>query len=211
VTLPAPGLTNQTSTIPVVACGPGAFYSVGYYSVLPPSGGFQDYFATSVDWTTGKPTTNPNAFQINQTAFDPAFLPGIALSATCNTDALGVQDLFAGWENYSLLFYKYSIPVAPYNFRQASTTAVSTVSAGSEWEVYPNPGSDLITLTAPSGFTTNEGATYHIADLSGKTLLENTISNTNQEINISSLPAGMYMLNIHSDETNTKTIKFVKE
>lgn len=47
--------------LPVVACGPGPFYSVGYVDF--PN---QNYYVTSVDWSTGMPTTDPNAYQIGR-------------------------------------------------------------------------------------------------------------------------------------------------
>jgi hypothetical protein len=207
VTTPAPGLTHQKNIVPVVACGPGSFYSIAYFS----AGNYENYFATAIDWYTGTPFTDPNAYQVptHPWAPSPGFPFGIALSGTCNTDLSGTQNLFAGWENAGSVWEKYTIPVAPYGFRHAATS-VPTVVTTDEWQLYPNPACEHMTLTVPAGFV-KDGTTFHITDLSGKTVLQQAISGASETINVSSLPSGMYLLNIYADGMNTKTIKFVKE
>ena len=59
--------------------------------------------------------------------------------------------------------------------------------------LYPNPSSDIITINTPSGVEIKSTTLYNLL---GKVVLENTKSN---EINISELPSGVYMLNITTD------------
>lgn len=208
VTAPGPGITNATNEIPCVTSGPGRFFSVGFFSnPASSSGGAQQmYYATAINWATGKASTNPNAYAIMQQSYDPMYNPGLCLSATCNQNNIGVQDLFAGFDNYAFLLYKYSLPIAPYAFKNASVAE----AASNAWQLSPVPATNTLTLTAPTGFNTNKGAAYEIADMSGKTVLSSTINETAKQISISNLPAGSYMLNVLGDK-EVKTIKFVKE
>ena len=211
VTVPANGLFKNTNEIPCVTSGPGNYYTVGFYSNPPSSSGGakQMYYAMAVDWNTGLLTTTNNAYEIMSGSYDPMYLPGICVSGTCNTNAMGVQDLFAGFDNYAFLWYKYSIPV-PYAFKHASEATIVAATT-SEWQIFPNPASDNVTLIAPDGFNTKTSASYNITDMSGKTLQTNAVNATSQQIDISKVPAGTYMLNIQADAKAVKTIKFVKE
>ncbi|MCR4847620.1 MAG: leucine-rich repeat protein [Bacteroidales bacterium] len=65
--------------------------------------------------------------------------------------------------------------------------------------VYPNPTNGIITI---SGDQTGE---YHITNIMGQTLMTGRIDTEKQQFNVSTLPAGVYFINI-----NGKTTKFVK-
>jgi hypothetical protein len=217
ITSAVAGIAGQKNLVPVVAAGPGTgtFYSVGYFS----GGLTQGYYVTAVDWTTGIPPVPPpgaNAWQTNTIPFgpNPGFPYGIALSGTCNANNIpappffATQSLLSSWESHGRLWEKSTVPA--YAFKHNATSA-PTVTADDQWSLSPNPATDHIVLTAPAGLTLNDGNTYEVKDLSGKTLLQSKITGATQEIGVNDLPAGMYLINIYANETNTKTIKFVKE
>ncbi len=69
--------------------------------------------------------------------------------------------------------------------------------------VYPNPANNILfvqTLRA----TSLPAEIYRITNLMGQTLLQGTLAAETQQIDISSLPAGMYFINV-----NEQTVKFV--
>ena len=70
--------------------------------------------------------------------------------------------------------------------------------------VYPNPANNVLfvqTLRA----TSLPDQTYRITNLVGQTLLQGSINAETQQINIESLPEGMYFINVGNE-----TMKFVK-
>ena len=65
----------------------------------------------------------------------------------------------------------------------------------SDWNNYPNPTNGVLfvqTLRA----TSLPAATYRITNLTGQTLLAGQITNETQQINVSSLPQGMYFITV---------------
>ena len=73
--------------------------------------------------------------------------------------------------------------------------------------VYPNPASGVLTVSVrlPQWDSPTMGQTeYQISNLMGQTLLQGRISAENQQINISTLPAGMYFISV-----GKQTEKFV--
>ncbi|MEC5394583.1 T9SS type A sorting domain-containing protein [Bergeyella sp. RCAD1439] len=64
--------------------------------------------------------------------------------------------------------------------------------------VYPNPVKDLIHINGVEG----SNAKAELYDLSGKKLLEAGLKEANNEVNVSSLPKGNYLLKVASDKTN---------
>jgi hypothetical protein len=81
-------------------------------------------------------------------------------------------------------------------------------STGSEaFTVYPNPANGILTVSVrlPQWDSPTMGQTeYQISNLMGQTLLQGRISAENQQINISTLPAGMYFISV-----GKQTVKFV--
>ena len=85
----------------------------------------------------------------------------------------------------------------------------STPSTGSgtegTLEVYPNPANGIL-FVETHGRASLSNQTYHITNLLGQTLLQGNITAENQQIDISSLPAGMYFISMDG-----QTVKFVKQ
>ena len=81
-------------------------------------------------------------------------------------------------------------------------------STGSEaFTVYPNPANGILTVSVrlPQCDNPTTGQTeYQISNLMGQTLLQGRISAETQQIDISTLPAGMYFINV-----GKQTEKFV--
>ena len=72
-------------------------------------------------------------------------------------------------------------------------------------QVYPNPASEVLNIKLNNA----QKATFKIFDLAGKLVKESSSSDQLAEINISSLPKGVYILNINTgkESVNKKIIK----
>jgi hypothetical protein len=204
ITTPIINMTSAKNIVPVVTSGPGNFYSVGYYG--QPVGAPTSYYVTAVDWSWGYPYSDPNVYQIPLISGGSG--PGIALSATCNTNTLGQQQLFATWQN-SQLYYKYTANIAPYAFKHQSSSQ-STLNNIQEWTLYPNPADEMATLLAPTNQSTSEGYSYRFMDMTGRILLDSKIAGATQQIDISKFASGMYLLNVRDANSIVKSIKITK-
>lgn len=71
--------------------------------------------------------------------------------------------------------------------------------------VYPNPANGVLVVETCHGASLQTNAEYRIANMMGQTLLQGTINCENQQIDINTLPAGMYFLTVEGE-----TMKFVK-
>ena len=88
---------------------------------------------------------------------------------------------------------------------------LNITSIGSEWydetqndnnfAVYPNPANDVLFVRTHAVRPYEE---YRITNLMGQTLLKGTLSTENQQIDITTLPAGMYFICV-----GEQTAKFV--
>lgn len=71
--------------------------------------------------------------------------------------------------------------------------------------VYPNPVTDMLTISnAPAG------ATLRMVDLSGRTILRQTLKGGQETLSVTSLPTGYYIATIQSNQ-GTATFKIIKK
>ncbi|GEP51817.1 hypothetical protein FNO01nite_24890 [Flavobacterium noncentrifugens] len=88
----------------------------------------------------------------------------------------------------------------------STTLAVKDTKAATSFVVSPNPATSLITVSNEKSPITN----VSITDLNGRIVKENAVNNLSKvDMNISDLSAGVYMMNIKSNE-GTATKKIVK-
>jgi hypothetical protein len=73
------------------------------------------------------------------------------------------------------------------------------ITIDKEVSLYPNPAEDIVTVA----LSDKTNASIQITDLKGKILLEkSTNDETETNININALPAGLYLVKVISDEFN---------
>ena len=84
----------------------------------------------------------------------------------------------------------------------------STPSTGSGTSgtlvVYPNPANDVLFVETRLIASLQDQNEYHVTNMMGQTLLQGTITEEIQQINIGNLPAGLYFLSLSG-----QTVKFV--
>lgn len=71
--------------------------------------------------------------------------------------------------------------------------------------VFPNPSKNVLHLSQSEKFQS-----YQVLDLNGKVVMQHSLSNQNNEINISNLPKASYLLKLLNNGT-TKTVRFLKQ
>lgn len=69
--------------------------------------------------------------------------------------------------------------------------------------VYPNPTSDMLTVTLKG----NKEEKAEIYNMEGRKVMETTVGNGKNKIDVSNLQSGNYILNIKGIESSTKFIK----
>jgi hypothetical protein len=92
------------------------------------------------------------------------------------------------------------------------TTAAKTVTQGvSNFSFFPNPALNKLYLINNTDHSPSN-ITFHIMDLSGKIITEGNLSNVNKEsiIDIKSLPASLYLMQLFDSNGSVELMRFVK-
>jgi len=90
--------------------------------------------------------------------------------------------------------------------RRAKPIELETIS---EIEIYPNPATNSINIELPA--CDNCETIYSIYDLSGRKLIQNTISESKNTISVSNLPDGTYFIHLVSgNKTTTQKLIILK-
>ncbi|RYZ55548.1 MAG: T9SS type A sorting domain-containing protein [Sphingobacteriales bacterium] len=98
-----------------------------------------------------------------------------------------------------------SVWAGPITFTTNAATSINTISGHYDFNVFPNPAKDKITLSLPKG---TRNAIVTIKNSLGATLYVQTAVNERAEISTSSLTPGMYFLTVN-DTTGNATRKIV--
>jgi len=92
---------------------------------------------------------------------------------------------------------------------QTIPAGVANVNNGNSLiEIYPNPVTDVLTISL--GNTPGENATATITDISGKTIQVISLKKLKTDVNIATLPAGNYMLK-YTDGENKQVLRINKK
>ncbi|NDC77786.1 MAG: T9SS C-terminal target domain-containing protein [Chitinophagia bacterium] len=102
----------------------------------------------------------------------------------------------------------HSVAVAPASMAalRASAIATATPVADGGIEAFPNPARYTLNLRLPAGSRRLE-----IQDVMGRTLRAQTAVPGSFRLDISSLPAGMYLITVSSSDGHRSVLRFVKE
>ena len=120
-----------------------------------------------------------------------------------NGDGIRVEGMRCYWNEGGLVF-KYGDEDCDAVYSEVHGVEEDGPSTGSgDLTVYPNPTNGVLFVQTLHA-TSLPAETYRITNLMGQTLLAGQITNENQQINVSSLPQGMYFITIAGE-----TRKFV--
>ena len=90
---------------------------------------------------------------------------------------------------------------------KATATATASITAAPTVQLYPNPVTDKLHLVSTLPLA---GSQYQITDAYGLVNAQGTLSSSN-ELNVSSLRAGVYTLLIITKDQQRTTLRLVKE
>lgn len=92
---------------------------------------------------------------------------------------------------------------------QNPNSIVETAKQNELFSIYPNPVSDILTIEAKTNNTNN--ATLIILDINGRQLLKEKLKGQKQNIDISTLPKGLYVVEIMQNNKSILTQKISKQ
>jgi hypothetical protein len=95
------------------------------------------------------------------------------------------------------------------NYDPSVMTSIAEKPHTNDLTVHPNPGNGIITIKHQ--VNANLNPVLLITDVLGKNVLSVNLDSSQQQIDISSLPQGIYFATISSKEGSGKTIKIVKK
>jgi hypothetical protein len=157
--------------------------------------------AVLLKWATASEKNN-GAFEIQRSA------SGVAFETVARVAGAGNSSQGHRYEWLDM----YPLPkVSYYRLRQTdydgseSYSPVVTMHAPQELTLYPNPVRAALTVTAPTSNTH-----YRVLNLLGAVLLEGTVAMGSPTLDVGSLPAGLYQLEVSSTAGRTLR-RFTKE
>jgi hypothetical protein len=106
----------------------------------------------------------------------------------------GKRDLFTGNYCGGLSFHSSKKPIG----------INETFGLNENVTVYPNPGSEIISITFDSEFT--NGCYVELMDISGRILLRTASESNYTSLNVSSLAQGAYLVKIQSSDNTSRAI-----
>lgn len=116
-----------------------------------------------------------------------------------------VEGIRCFWKEDQLMF-KYGEKDCNEVYEEFHDYGVDEPLTAEEFRVYPNPTKDILTIEYSSfriphsELTPLRATPFHISNLLGQTLMTGQITGENQQIDVSALPQGMYLIRV-ADET----------
>ena len=136
---------------------------------------------------------------------------------TSGADATGSS----GTVTYSIgqVFYTY-IGQSVYNVAQGIqheelektlTTPENNVEPKTEIFIFPNPTTDYVTINMEGLEVENGPRSYQLYDIQGRILKQNTINQSETQINLTDLSSSIYILQVYLNNKVLKTFKILKK
>jgi hypothetical protein len=127
----------------------------------------------------------------------------------------------SGSVTYSIgqVFYTY-IGQSAYNVAQGIQqgelsktldTPENSIEPKAEIVIFPNPTTDFVTINMEGLGFDNESRSYQLYDLQGRLLKQNTINQTETQINFNDLTTSIYILQVYVNNKVLKTFKILKK
>lgn len=160
------------------------------------AGGYSDFEATeSLEWSNGTSSVAGTVCSGTLTLATPInFTTGTTLKVYVGNGYYGTANTGSWTGTLTLNGVTNSLGVVK-----------NTVS---EFSVYPNPANDVVTISNAANATIDA---VTVSDLNGRTVKSVKLNGeTTAQVNIADLSAGVYMMNISSDQ-GTSTKKIVKK
>lgn len=210
-----PGLGSWNGYHPAVCTGPGPddyFVHFGQFGTEHYQLGWyidgNEIEALEYDDVSSPPNPYSGYFEVNTNALSVFARPAVLAVSTSSNNGFGFG---AAWYDYGRPCP--TCPLSDYiKWKQYGTANIQYEPAsgiesiqGNTLTTLPNPASEFVQINGLEGETT-----YKAMDLNGKTVLEGSVSNTQNQISIMQLPAGTYIFHIGAGEATT-VLKLIKK
>jgi hypothetical protein len=158
-----------------------------------------------VDWSTESELAS-DKFELERSA------DGRNFTKLSTVNAKGQASTYSYWDETPVAgvnHYRLKMVDANGNFTYSETVTAKVRGAGSfTVEAYPNPVSDVLTVTVYG--VTGNNPTVSISDVTGKVVKVVSVLNNGATINMGGFASGMYLVK-YSDNNHTQTIKVNKK
>ena len=95
-----------------------------------------------------------------------------------------------------------------YAYKQGATGTTIPATGVTAVQVYPNPTGGQLTVAIPADMHADR---YSISNMLGQNLLQGTLAEGKNELTVSSLAAGSYVISMYSNGSTAGTHIFVKK
>jgi len=169
--------------------------------------GIKKASSVELNWKTAS-EINAKEFQIERMENGGNFIQIGSVKAAGNTNKLTAYSFIDFTANkQSIRYYRLRMVDFDGKYKYSNTIKIADENAANEVVVYPNPTNDKISIAnANLNFA---AVSYKVMNLTGDVVKVGT-SNIN-EINVSDLAAGMYMLSVIDEANEAVTVKFIKK
>lgn len=163
--------------------------------------------SVELNWKTAS-EINAKEFQVERMDNGGNFVQIGSVKAVGNTNKLTAYSFvdFAA-SKQAIRYYRLKMVDFDGRYKYSNTIKIADENAANEVVVYPNPSTDKISIANSNlNFT---AVSYKVMNLTGDVVKVGTASMN--EINVSDLAAGMYMLSVVDDANEAVTVKFIKK
>lgn len=161
--------------------------------------------------SNGKVLTIDAALQVVDTTSTQGYFYGFQYDKLSNTLFYSETDYvstgFVGYVKNNTIYPTISTSLSPRTFYFMSSAGVSVENEwlSNRFAVYPNPAKEAIFL---QNLPSNEKYRYEIWDMTGKKWLENSLDS--KQIDIATLPQGIYVIKVQTENGQQFVYKWVK-
>ena len=201
---------------PTVTFGPYV-YTVAYYHTIGTNNNIM--ITRPIDFSTSLPISPAPFFRVNLNTIPDNLSMMETISSTCNDDnstsplAGGLPYVYAFWNSPTAgpvtpqVYFKADCNL--FTWKHNNTTGLASENT-TDWQLYPNPASDHITLQR-SGSDIRQ-AYYCVTDVLGRELLRSNLGKGKENsIGIATLVPGLYIMHLYEEDKESQRFKFTKE
>jgi hypothetical protein len=95
--------------------------------------------------------------------------------------------------------------------KETLATTENSIEPKTEIFIFPNPTTDFVTINMEGLEFENGLRSYQLYDIQGKLLKQNTITQTETQINLNNLISSIYILQVYVNNKVLKTFKILKK
>jgi hypothetical protein len=133
---------------------------------------------------------------------------GANATSSSGTVAYSIGQVFYTYIGQSV--YNVAQGIQHDELEETLTAPENSIELKTEIFIFPNPTTDFVTINM-EGLEFESGLkTYQLYDIQGRILKQNTINQTETQINLTNLSSSIYILQVYVNNKVLKTFKIIK-